>query len=530
MSLIDELTPEYRTFDDALSSLGRIQEIFYDRHDRRVVFVSTYLIVTAAVKNCVHARGFLDNEWVGRYDIAFANLYRTALLAYEKGDFASLPKSWKFAFDAAKNNHALIFQDLLLGINAHVNHDLPLALAAVSIDPDRPQRYQDHTSVNDTLAASTNELEDRVEAMYAPGLDMLGRAFHPLIGEITSFDLTVARQLAWDNAVALTDARSAGERASIARRIDEHSGVLAQLILAPTTGRLVLDALKRIESVTPWWRFVALPDLDTGKAARIIEQPLAVSTLDELMARLNAIVLSYDTRRSRMSVDPAVSLLICRGIKDALAGGRFENAEWITTLNLYLGTLYLKAVTAFDGGKSDEIPECWHMAFQAAASGQNLVLQDLLMALSARLNHDLALALLLAGVDAATLNERRGDFETLHAIVRDQIIAVEELVVSKYSHALLIPSLIAGPLQGILGEFSFDRAHESAWENAMILAEAPSEADRQRLLLDLDRKAGAVAQRILLKGLPGASWVILALRHIENEFGNAWSRWLDPGA
>jgi hypothetical protein len=528
MSLIDELTPEYRTFDDVFASLGRLQEIFYDCRDRRAVFVSAYLLITAAVKNRVLAQGFIDNEWVARYDVAFANRYRSALLAYERGDLAAVPEAWRIAFDAAMHDDALIIQDLMLGINAHVNRDLPFALAAVSIDPERPQRFQDHTAVNETLQASTDQLESRIESMYAPGLDMLGRAFHPLIAEITSFDLTGTRQLAWDHAAALADARDDNERAAIARRIEANSAVLARLILAPTARRMVLDALRRIESVIPWWRFVALPDLATAKAARVIDQPLAVTSFDQLLTKLASVVERYDSRRSRMGVDPAAYLRFCRKIGDAIVAANFQDTAWITKLNLHLGTLYLNAVSAFDAGQFDLVPECWLMAFQSATSGENLLLQDLVLALNARLNYDLAVSLLLAGMDAGSLDRRRADLEKLHRIVRDEIIAVEEQAVSKYSGALLAPTLLAGPLQGVLSEFAFDRAHETAWNNALALAHAASEPERQKLLLDLDRKAGGVAQRILLKALPAASWVVLALRHIEDEFRDSWSGWVTP--
>ena len=526
MSLIDELTPEYRTFDDVLGSLGRLQEIFYAQRDRRAVFVSAYLVITAAVKARVQSKGFMDNEWVTRYDVAFANLYRAALLAYERAD-SGLTEAWRIAFDAARHNDALIVQDLMLGINAHVNHDLPLALSAVSIEPNRQQRFADHIAVNETLETATGELENRIETMYAPGLDMLGRAFYPLIGEITSLDLTVTRQLAWDHGVALADARNDGERAAITRQIDAHSSLQARLILAPTARRTALDALRRVEAVTPWWRFVALPDLASGKAARVIEPRLAVNSLDELVARLKTIVERYDSRRSRMSVDPVVYSLLCTKVEDALRAGAFQDSAWIVKLNLTLGTLYLNAVSAFDAGRLDAIPESWLMAFQAATSGENLLVQDLLLALNARLNYDLALALMLSGMDSAILTQRRQDLETLHRIVRDHIVAVEQLVVSRYDQALLVATLIAGPLQGILSEFAFDRAHETAWNNALALAGAASEPKRQKLLLDLDRRAGAISQRILLKGLPAASWVILALRHTEDEFRKPWSKWLE---
>ena len=526
-SLVDELTPEYRTFDDVLRSLGRLQEIFYEQRDRRAVFLTALLIASGEAKSRTLSGGFLDCDWAARCVVAFANLYRAALLACEKEDYAAVPSSWRTAFDAANNNADLTIQDLWLGINAHVNHDLPFALTVASMDPGREQRYRDHASLNELLRASANRVEDRLQAVCAPSLDLLGRAFHPIVSDIASFDLGAAGQFAWDNAAALTDARSETERASIARRIEDHSDVVARLILAPAARRLVLDALRRVEAVSPWWRFVALPDLDAGRSVRVVEQPLAVSSLDELVGRLNTIVERYDARCSRMSIDPAAYLAMCGKLKAALAEGTFEDAEWITRLNLYLGTFYLNAVTAFDAGKLEEIPDCWIMAFQAATTGGDLLLQDLLMALSARLNYDLARALLLAGMEEPARNRRRPDFEKLHGMLCDHIVAVEEQMVNKYSRAELVPSLLAGPLQGILGEFLYDRSLEAAWNNATSLADAASNAELQKLLLDLDRKAGAVAQRILLKGLPEASWVILALRHIENEFGDAWSRWLE---
>lgn len=525
---IDELVLEYRTLDDVLASFARLQEFFYHRHDRRAVFATAYLNVTSSIKSLVLAKGFRYSDWVGRYAVASANLYRAALVAYEKGDSASVPRSWKLAFDSARNNEALAIQDLLLGINAHVNHDLPFALAAVSIHPDRAGRLEDHTAVNQLLRASAGRLEDGIQAMYAPGLHLLGRAFHPIVTDLTPFDLTEASELSWDNAVSLVDARSGGESASIARRIDEHSGVLARLVLAPTARRLVLDSLRRIESVAPWWKFLTLPDLSIGDPARVSEQPLAVNNLDDLISRLNTVVERFDARRSRLSVDPAVHVQACRKIKEALAAGTFACPDWVTRLTLYLGTFYLNAVAAFDQGRVDQIPECWFMAFQTATAGGNLLLQDLLAALNARLNYDLPLALVMAGIDAKAIDGQFADFEKLQVIMREHIIAVEESVVNTYSHGMLNSTLLAGPLQGILAEFPFDRAHEAAWHNALALAATPSEAERQRLLHDLDRKAGVVTQRILLKGLPGASWVILALRHIEGEFAGVWSAWPSP--
>jgi hypothetical protein len=58
---------------------------------------------------------FEDPDWVQRWDVAFAQLYLDA------GDAASRP--WRLAFSAPAELPPL--RHVLLGINAHLNYDLP---------------------------------------------------------------------------------------------------------------------------------------------------------------------------------------------------------------------------------------------------------------------------------------------------------------------------------------------------------------------------------------------------------------------
>jgi uncharacterized protein DUF5995 len=466
-SLVDELIHEYRTLDDVLQSLTNLQQIFYDHHDRRAIFVATYRLAAAATQNPA-------------LTVAAANRYRAALLAYETDDSASLPKSWKLAFHAARNNDGLLIQDLFLGLNAHINYDLPFAL----------DREREGLESFQELEAAVDQVEKLIESLYAPALDLLRRPFQTLIRDITSFDLAKARQCASDYAAVLSSAKSDEERGAIARRIDDHSAVLARLILAPTARKLMLDAFRRIESISPWWRSLA-PDA----CPRTIEPAVALNSLDELIARLKSIARQYDARRSRMSIDPAAQAEFCLKIKDALRSGAFADPTWVTHLNLHLGALYLTAVAAFDERKLDEVPDCWFMAFQMAATGENLLLQDVLAALNARYNHDFPLAVSLAGPP------NQPDLEKFQIMFRDHIIEVEQSIVNQYTEATILPSLLAGPLQGILAEFPFDRALSQPGPDVC-----------------------AITKRIVLKGLPGASWVIHALRHIESEWHNAASR------
>jgi hypothetical protein len=74
--------------------------------------------------------GFADPGWVERWDIAFADLYLDALEASLAGRRPSRP--WEIAFGAPAGLQPL--RHVLLGMNAHINYDLPQALVAVISD------------------------------------------------------------------------------------------------------------------------------------------------------------------------------------------------------------------------------------------------------------------------------------------------------------------------------------------------------------------------------------------------------------
>lgn len=247
----------YDLFDAAAEAFTTLEQTFRSEHDRRAIFVTAYVQITRAIQQNIVAGAFLDNAWVTHYALCFANLYRKALLAYERGDTAATPKAWQIAFDTAKRGDALAIQDLVLGINAHINHDLALALNEVSIDPDRATRYADHTKVNDVLKAATDPMQDQIGRLYAPILNLLDQACDRLDEDIACFSVAKAREEAWGAALALANARGDLEQATVRASLNTRSAVLARLILAPTFEQpWVVGALHHLETITPWTRFV----------------------------------------------------------------------------------------------------------------------------------------------------------------------------------------------------------------------------------------------------------------------------------
>jgi hypothetical protein len=194
--------------------------------DARRFFHATYLRTTRAVADEIARGGFLDAAWLERWDLVFADLYVDALAADLTDPPQPVPRPWRIAFDTARDQPDLPpVRHVLLGMNAHINHDLPQALVAVISpaefdDPAaRERRATDHRHIDDVLAARVGA-ED-VELSGASRQSLLDRLLRPLNRLSTRRLLTESRAKVWHNATVLDRARRAdGER---------YPAVLAQL-------------------------------------------------------------------------------------------------------------------------------------------------------------------------------------------------------------------------------------------------------------------------------------------------------------
>ena len=182
------------------------------------VFLDTYRRTTLAVGKAIADAQFEDPEWVERWDVAFADLYLAALELDLVGS-DEVPRPWRLAFDAPASLPAL--RHVLLGINAHINYDLPQALLAVISDADfgdpvvMARRQRDHERIDGVLSGRVAAEDDELGALSARSL--VDRVLQPLNRLSSKRFLREARQKVWHNTVELQQARVAGPEAYAAR-------------------------------------------------------------------------------------------------------------------------------------------------------------------------------------------------------------------------------------------------------------------------------------------------------------------------
>lgn len=238
------------SFDQAVDSLRLLEERFLRERDRRGVFATAYLTMLDEMKRGLADGLFKDRTWITSYSLALANLYREALEAYEAGDVKAVPICWRIAFDAARNKVELVSQDLLLALNAHINHDHVAGLLRVSIEENRSAKYLDYLAVNEVLQASTKPVSERV-AEYAPGLAIVDKMLGPLDLLLTNYQMEKARDAAWRAAVAQTTAPTLQERQRLQAELGEHTGETARLLLKPNADYpWVLRVLRLLEGTS----------------------------------------------------------------------------------------------------------------------------------------------------------------------------------------------------------------------------------------------------------------------------------------
>ncbi|HUA42520.1 MAG TPA: DUF5995 family protein, partial [Streptosporangiaceae bacterium] len=204
--------------------------------DQRQYFHATYQRTTIAVAQEIKRGGFADPEWVERWDVVFADLYLDALEAALAGREPSWP--WAIAFGAPADLPAL--RHVLLGMNAHINYDLPQALVAVITDEqfDDPEllarREADHRAIDTVLASRVAAEDDELTALSGPST-LLDRLLQPFNRLGTQRFLREAREKVWANAIALSRARRQGPDAyaAVLAQLEELSAAKVAALMAP---------------------------------------------------------------------------------------------------------------------------------------------------------------------------------------------------------------------------------------------------------------------------------------------------------
>lgn len=207
---------------DVERRLARLAEAF--GCDHRGVFATTYLLLTQELRAELERRpsAFQDPAAIGRLAQVFFAMYERSLADHEAG--RALPAAWAVAFDAARDGDHNGGQDMLLSISAHVQRDMPFAVAAVGLRmPDGRSRKPDHDHMNRVLSRAYDRIVPAIAERYDPFVRTADAKPLPLDDVAAQNMVAGWREGVWRNAERLTAARSQPERQAARQFIERHA-------------------------------------------------------------------------------------------------------------------------------------------------------------------------------------------------------------------------------------------------------------------------------------------------------------------
>jgi hypothetical protein len=188
--------------------------------------------------------------------VIFANRYLAARSGYRDGQ--ALSRCWRVAFEATRKSRPIILQQLLLGMNAHINLDLGIAAAKAAPGDAFASLQGDFKRINQILASLVDVVEAEVDSV-SPALSWLDRVGGRTDEAIVNFSIDRARDAAWSFATKLASRAESGwpdaiaeqdqQIAELARKI-EHPGWLVSLALTWIRLRESSDVRRNLDVLT----------------------------------------------------------------------------------------------------------------------------------------------------------------------------------------------------------------------------------------------------------------------------------------
>ena len=213
MSNVDELLVKVisaaaiDTIDDVIRVMNGMDKVLQN-DDGLKWFNLLYLKVTQAVQSAPPAEGWENQNFVERFAVVFAGLYFNAVASWQR-DQVGVSRAWKPLFELRKRNGVFRVQFAIAGMNAHINHDLCIALLQTSLEKDIvPRRnsseHRDFEKVNSLLERVSEEVKQFLATGIIGEVDQdLGQ----LDDAVALWSVRNARETAWTNGELLWQAK-----------------------------------------------------------------------------------------------------------------------------------------------------------------------------------------------------------------------------------------------------------------------------------------------------------------------------------
>jgi len=217
------------------------EESVLPRSDRRGLFLKIYHSVTQEMANMFAEHQFQDPKWVTKLMLKYVSLYRNALDCDTTQNCEPAP-AWQNAFAENRSGRHHEAIQLLLSISAHINRDLPVALAEIGTDFNSEKQHSDFQKISLIFNRRMPQLIAILQTYETCRLSDWDRVE---INKVIQWAVGRTREESWQNGALLAAAETRLDEALVLGKIQQHTDFENSTIyfFAPLPELLVCDGV-----------------------------------------------------------------------------------------------------------------------------------------------------------------------------------------------------------------------------------------------------------------------------------------------
>jgi hypothetical protein len=170
----------------------------------------------------------------------------------------------------------------------------------------------------------------------------------------------------------------------------------------------------------------------------------------------------------RRAVFASVYTLTTLRMAESIDANDYANTTWMKSYQTEFANHYRKALNAYATGQRSQVPNAWLSAFDAAATGQTLIIQDALLGMNAHINYDLAFAIEKVKVSPNTAS-RYLDHTAVNTVLNEVSNEIVAALGSLYGPNYAALDQALGPVDELFLAAGMSTARQNAWNNAVLL-------------------------------------------------------------
>ena len=235
--------------DEVIAAIQGIVDWSKANESRLGYFAALYKRITIAIRNAIAQGLFDDGPRMERFDVTFASRYFTALNGYfhPGPEYPHVSHCWRVAFDGAQLPGPIIIQQMVAGVNAHIDLDLGIAAEEIAPGDQLPSLHHDFNTVNAVLASQVSTVVMEINTLSPVLADIYAVLMQNEL-DLIADGLVVVRDSAWAFATLLADEPPILHPASISLHDLQVAGLGALILHPPGMLQAIVDVIAARES------------------------------------------------------------------------------------------------------------------------------------------------------------------------------------------------------------------------------------------------------------------------------------------